>query len=261
MLGAAAVQAQQTEGKIIYERTMELNIRFQGLDEGLQQQIPRTRVDKIQVLFANGKSVRRQLPPEESDEQAFQSAVGEGRQMQVRMTMAGADDVTFTDHNNGTLVEQRELGTKTFIIGDSVQKLNWKLTGETRTILGYTCQQATAQRISTRFSMSMANGEMKREEVADTARITAWFTTAIPVSVSPEFQGQLPGLVLALDINNGRTVYKAVELSPKVDLALVKEPSKGKKVNRKEFDDERAKLMKDMQINTSGGRGMIRISN
>ncbi len=105
----------------------------------------------------------------------------------------------------------------------------------------------------------MVNGEVKREEVPDTSNITAWFTLAIPVAVSPEFQGQLPGLILAIDINNGRTVYKAIEVSPKVDLAILKEPKDGKKITPKEFADERTKLMKDMQRNGPGRT--IRISN
>lgn len=239
-----------------------MTIRFQGGDERLQQAIPRTRTDKVEIFFSNGKSLRRQLPPDESDEQIFQNAMGgDGRQLQVRVMAAGQDDVTYTDHNNSTVVEQRELGTKNFLIADSVTKLNWKLTGETRKILGYDCQQATAQRISTRFTMSMSNGEATRQEVQDTANITAWFTTAVPVSVSPDFAGQLPGLVLAIDINNGRTVYKALEVSPKVDMALLKEPTKGKKVTRKEFDEERNKLMKEMQMNIPNTRGTVRFSN
>ncbi|MDF2190933.1 GLPGLI family protein [Paraflavitalea sp. CAU 1676] len=257
----ATARAQQTEGKVVYERTMEMVMRFQGMDERIAQQIPRTRTDKFEILFANGKSLRRQLPAEESDEQAFQSAVGDGRQMQVRMMVAGADDVTFTDHLNGTYIDQRELGTKKVLVGDTIRKLSWKLTGDTKTILGYACQAATTQRISTRMMTSMSNGEMKREEIQDTANITAWFTTSIPASVSPEFAGQLPGLVLAIDINNGRTVYKAIEVSPKVDVTAVKEPKEGKRLTPKEFADERSKLMRDMQTGGPGRGATIRFSN
>ncbi|WP_315818922.1 hypothetical protein [Paraflavitalea speifideaquila] len=105
--------AQQTQGKVTYERTIEMQIRFSGMDEAMAQQIPKTRTDKIEVLFANNQSLRRQLPPEETDEQAFQSAVGEGGGgRQFRMVMAGGDDITFTNHNNSTYIEQRELGAK-----------------------------------------------------------------------------------------------------------------------------------------------------
>lgn len=253
--------AQQTEGKIIYERTTELQVRLAGMPEEMQRQIPRTRTDKIEVLFANNQSLRRQLPPEETDEQVFSSAAeGGGRNVQIRMMGPGADDVTFTDLAKGTIVEQRELGTKKFLVTDSVSKLNWKLTGETRTILGYSCQQAIAQRIGTRMQPNMVNGQVKREEVPDTANITAWFTPAIPVATGPEIQGQLPGLILAMDINNGRTVYKAIELSPKADVASIKEPKSGKKITQQEFREEQNKLMQDMQRN-GGSRRTIRMAN
>ncbi len=111
--------------------------------------------------------------------------------MSIRVMAAGQDDITFSDYAKGTITEQRDLGTKKYLVADSIRKLNWKITGETRTILGYTCQQATTQRISTRFSSSVVNGEIKREEIPDTANITAWFTLAIPVAASPEYAGTI----------------------------------------------------------------------
>lgn len=257
-----AVAAQQTAGKAIYERTSELQIRLAGMPEEMQRQIPRTRTDKIEVLFANNQSVRRLLPPEETDEPAFSNgAEGEGgRSFRFSMVGAGAGDVTFTDLAKGTIIEQRELGTKKFVVTDSVNKLNWKLTGETRTILGYSCQQAVAQRIGVRMQTNMVNGQMKREEIADTSNITAWFTPAIPAAAGPEFQGQLPGLILAIDINNGRTVYKVLEISPKVDVAAVKEPKGGKKITQSEFREEQNKLIQEMQRNAGPAR-TIRIGN
>lgn len=259
LIGVMA-KAQQTEGRIVYERTVEMRITMTGMPEEMQRMIPRTRTDKIEVLFANNKSVKKQLPSEETDEQAFNGAVGGGPGgpgIVVRTNMAGSDDVLFSDLANSLYVEQRDLGTKKYIIADTIRKLSWKLTGETKTILGIVCQQATAQRIGKRNQGSMVNGEIKREEVADTANFSAWFAPSIPVSAGPEVQGQLPGLMLALDINNGRTVYRALELSPKVDAASVKEPKSGKKVTQQEFAKEQEEMMKNMQRN---GRGTIRFN-
>jgi hypothetical protein len=65
---------------------------------------------------------------------------------------------------------------------------------------------------------------------------------------------------MALDVNNGRTVYQAVELSPKVDVAAIKEPKGGKKVTQDEFKVERDKAMEEMQRNNGGGnRRVMRI--
>jgi GLPGLI family protein len=169
--------------------------------------------------------------------------------------------VSFINFSNGQVTEQREFAGKNYIIADSIRKLSWKLTGETTTLLNYPCQKAVAQRIGKRSMMSMNNGQVKREEVADTSNITAWFTLSIPVPAGPEYQGQLPGLILAIDINDGRTVYKAIEVSDKTDIAAIKEPVKGKKVSAEEFTQERNKIMEEMQRN-NGGRGMqIRVGN
>jgi len=102
------------------------------------------------------------------------------------------------------------------------------------------------------MQMSMENGEMKRQQVADTA-IVAWFTTDIPVSCGPgSYQSQLPGMVLEVDENNSQTIYKAVEVSPKVSLNKIKEPKDGKKMTAAEFIKERDKIMEEMRKNKPG---------
>jgi GLPGLI family protein len=107
--------------------------------------------------------------------------------------------------------------------------------------------------------MTMENGEAKREKVMDTLNIVAWFATDMPGSFGPDiYQGQLPGTILEIDINNGRSSFKALEIAPKVDVAKVKEPSKGKKTTPEEFTKEREKMMQEMQRN--GGPGGMRIN-
>ena len=83
-------------------------------------------------------------------------------------------------------IESRE--DQNFIVTDTIQKLNWKLSDETKTILNYTAHKATAQRIATRNRMMMENGQMKSEPYQDTALVIAWFTADIPVPAGPDFQ-------------------------------------------------------------------------
>jgi len=173
----------------------------------------------------------------------------------------GQNDIVFNDFTNARKVEQREMFDKKFIVADSIRKLNWKLTGETQTILGHVCQKAIAQNIGKRMQMTMDNGKMERKEITDTSMMIAWFTIDMPVPAGPEVQGQLPGLILALDMNNGRMVYKAIEISTKADLASIKEPVKGKKVTPAEFNEERNKMMDEMQKNNQGGGNRIIIRN
>ncbi len=254
-LAVVSAGAQQTAGRVLYERTIQLQMRIQGMGDDMEHVMPHSRTDKLEVLFGNNQSLRRTVEDETPDENT-----GSEGGMQIRMIAAGANDISYMNFTDGHIVEQREFATKNYIVADSVRRLSWKLTGETSTILNYSCQKAVAQRIGKRTMMTMDNGQMKQQEIADTATVVAWFTPSIPVSAGPEYQGQLPGLILAIDINNGTTVYKAIEVSPKVDLAVIKEPVKGKKVTADEFAKERDKMLQEMQ-QSSGGRGRtIRVS-
>ena len=52
-----------------------------------------------------------------------------------------------------------------------------------------------------------------------------------------------------------RNSFKAIEISPKVDMAKVKEPSKGKKELLKNLQKKEKRLMQEMMQN-GGGPGM-----
>jgi len=251
-LAVITVNGQQKQGKVLYTRTMQMMLDM-VVEDGAPPLLPRTNASKLEVLFGNDQTLRRAV--EEGRPEGFEGGEGGMRMITV---VGGADDLTYVHLTTGQVVEQREFGAKNYIVADSIRKLDWKLTGQTSTILNYPCQQAVARLIGKRATMSMENGEMKTKEVADTSEIVAWFTLSIPVSAGPEYPGQLPGLILGLDINNGRIVYKAVEISEDVDLAAIKAPSKGKKVTAAEFDKERDKIFAEMQRNNSGRMRMIR---
>jgi GLPGLI family protein len=258
MLIAIPTLAQVKEGKILYERTMQMQIRINDDNPAFQNMIPKERKDKFELFFTEGKSLWQPVEDDgQSDETAFGDAGG-GMRMVIRMP--GSNDIVFHNVTDSKKVEQRELAEKNYIITDSIRKLNWKVAGETKAILGHNCMKATSQRMQESFRMTMDNGEAKREKVMDTLNIVAWFTNEIPGSFGPDmYQGQLPGTILEIDVNNGRTSYKAIEISPKVDVAKIKEPSKGKKATPEEFAKEREKMMQEMMQN-GGGPGGMRIN-
>jgi len=141
-------------------------------------------------------------------------------------------------------------------VEDSIQKLNWKLLEEAKTILGHKVQLARAERYAMRSVMTMENGEMKRQMIPDTTVIDAWIAMDIPVPAGPEFQGQLPGLIMELNINNGQIVYTAIEISEKMNPSTIKEPRGGKHITAAEFNKERDKTFEEMQRNMPPGRQM-----
>jgi GLPGLI family protein len=250
---ATVSTAQQTEGKVVYERTMQMQMQFSGMNDEMQRMIPRTRIDKFELTFGNNKSLWKQAEQEAADE----TEIGGGG-MQIRIMAQGTDDVVYCNFDENKRVDQRVLFDKKFIVEDSIRSLTWKLGEETKTILGQLCRKASTTRYSTRMSMTMENGKMERREVQDTSLIVAWFTSNIPVSAGPaEFQGQLPGLILEMDINDGRQLYKALEISPKTNLASIKEPSGKKRYTPEEFNAERNKMLEEMQRNNQGGGNRV----
>ncbi len=252
-------KAQQNQGKVLYDRTVKVQFSFAGMGGGMEQQVPTTRTDKYELTFGNGQSLWKQAETENEDEGgSFHSESG----AQIRMIVAGSNDVMFTNFETGKKVEKRELMDKTFIIDDTISKLKWKMTGETKIILNHNCMKATATRTSKRTIMNADNGVVERKEIDDTSAIVAWFAPGIPVSAGPsEFQGQLPGLILEMDIKDGTQVYKAVSVSEKADLSEIKEPSGKKHYTTAEFSKEREKMMKEMEQNNGGGnRRVIRMN-
>jgi len=253
--------SQVKQGTIVYSRTVQLQMQFRGgpgMPEGMEQNIPQSRTDKFELIFGNNQSIWRAVQQDEDDGGAFNS---EGGGMQIRMVVAGANDVVYHNFDNAQRIEKRELMEKNFIVADSIRPLKWKMTGETKSILNHNCMKATATRISTSMRMNMDNGVMERKEVQDTSMIIAWFASDIPVSAGPaEFQGQLPGTILEMDVNNGRQVFKATSISEKADLAIIKEPAGKKKLTPDEFRKERDKMFEEMQKNNQGGGRTIRIN-
>ena len=75
-----------------------------------------------------------------------------------------------------------------------------------------------------------------------------------------EFQGQLPGLILEMDVANGRQVYKAIELKDKADVAIIKEPTGKKQYTQEEFRKERDAMIQQMQHNNGGSNRVIRFN-
>jgi len=166
------------------------------------------------------------------------------------------DDFLFSDLTAKKSIRQTDLAGKQFLVAEPIIPLKWKITDETKVVLNQTCQKATATIVVHKKTMNLDDGKMEMKDIADSNKLIAWFAPNIPISAAPEVQGQLPGLVLELQKETKHTifVYLAVSLSPKVNLASLKAPIKGKKVSLTQFDTEKVNSQKAiMQGMQSGG--------
>lgn len=254
LLASTCVGAQQKEGTILYER--KINAHRNLPNEQMKSFIPEFRTTKHLLLFSDSVSIYR-LQPEEEAPDPFSGGSGGGMVMRV----GGADGGDLYKNFSGKKsVQTTELGGRTFLITDSIQQQPWKLSDETKTILGYTCKKASkkiTQAVRTMRIASGPGGSNTTDTAAPKSReveVVAWYTTDFITPAGPESHGMLPGLILEINIDNDATVFKALEVKNTVNKKELKEPGKGKVVSRAEYQKMVAELMNQQ------GPGMFRIN-
>ncbi|MEM1096392.1 MAG: GLPGLI family protein [Bacteroidota bacterium] len=221
------------EGTVIYKETRKLEIELPPEMAHMAEQFPSERTANYQLLFNDVASLMQSAPEaEEEENEAIELANGDGT---VQIRFGGADqneDATYINFDEQQSIEKKDFLGRTFLITGDAHTLPWRLTGERSEFLGYVAQKAVAMR--------------------DTVAIEAWFTPEIPVPAGPNSYGGLPGLILVLTVDDGRTSYVAEEVTLAALEEPIEAPKKGRKVSSAEFKEIVAEKMKEMQ---SGGTG------
>lgn len=119
-----------------------------------------------------------------------------------------------------------------FRVYQSIENFNWQIKNESKRINSFICYKAVGER-----KLKNSKGEFTEE-------VIAWFTPNIPYSFGPaDFVG-LPGLILELSTKNFK--YRAIKIELNKSNIELKEPSKGRKVTKEEFDRLCVKYAKEM---------------
>lgn len=232
--------AQENEGSVIYEATTKIEINFEGdADmENIKSMLPSSHTVKKQLLFNQSATLYSSYDGDEDEDSGPIQLAGESSTIVFKMEMSRPNNKVYRWLADGLVIEKREFMGKNFLISDS-KKTPWKLTGEKKTILDYSVQQAIWD--------------------DSTRTIVAWFTPQIPISSGPENYGGLPGLIMEVDIDNGRQVVTATEIKYYlVAKAEMKVPNKGKEVTREEFKAIMAEKMEEMKEMGGGNRFIIK---
>jgi len=261
LFSLAMLQAQVKEGTVIYERKINMYRTIQ--DEQMRAMIPEFRTSKHMLLFSDSVSVYKAVP----DDEAPDPFGGGGGGARVIMRFGGSDGGDlYKNLSQSKSVQTSEMGGKNFLIVDTIQQQPWKIGTETKQILGYTCHKATrkimqASPVMRRMIMSGGGGATQDTTTTQAkpqskeVEVIAWYAENLISPVGPESYGQLPGVILQLDVDNAATVYTATEVKKTVDQKELKEPKKGKVVTQAEF----RKMMMDMM--NSQGPGGFRMNN
>jgi GLPGLI family protein len=225
-----------TTGTVVYEQVVKLEIKLEGESAQFANNLPKERKSQKVLYFNPSASLYENKAT--GEDQTMKSDAGNT----VMIKMVEPDNKVYTNLIENSQVEKREFMTREFLVESAPNPAEWKLTGNQRMILNYPCQEAVKE---------------TRE-----GKASAWFTPVIPVSAGPGTYNGLPGLVLAVDVNEGKQTITAVsvDLNPVADNVIVK-PDKGKKVTREEFDKIVEEKMKEMggQSGPGGARMIIRM--
>lgn len=238
LLLVAPLAASAQSGTITYDQTVKMEIDLPPEMESMRDQIPTESTSSLILYFTESETLMKNAPVEEKEE----DVVAQGGGMMIRMGRATEENETYTNLDEGMLIEKRDFMGRTFLISGEQPLLAWKLTGEQSEYQGFAVQKAIAER--------------------DSSLIEAWFSPAIPVSAGPELFSGLPGMILVLSIDEDRMVFSAKEINLEgFEEGELKAPKKGKKVSRDEFDEIVEEKMKEMETQfgrRSGAQVIIR---
>lgn len=227
----ASLSAQQ-QGTITYERKIDVHRRME--DEQMKAMVPQFRTTRHVLLFSDSISVYKAIKEDEAPD-PFEQGNG-GARVMIRIG-PGENGVIYKNFSKQKIEEQTELADKNYIIDDTLHALPWKLTEETKSVLGHNCKKATL--------------------VTKTGNnVTAWYAEDIVTPAGPENYGGLPGAVLSIDMNDGEIVFTATSIDKKIDNKDLAEPKDGKHITRTDFQKKMEELFGPPG---PGGRRMIRM--
>ena len=255
-----SISAQEFSGSATYKThrksSIELDSTTLAANPGIQKQLEaqmRKMFQKTYILdFTKSESMFKQK--QELDGPKVPKSNGAIIMIEG---MSGGTDVLYKNIKEKRMANKTDLMGKIFLIKDNLVSYDWELTGETKNIGNYTCYKAVFEKEEESIEIKMLDGEVKEEKGIKKRTIVAWYTTDISISNGPKNYGGLPGLILEVNDGNETIVCSEIILNPK-EIKEIKEPTKGKIVTRKKFDDISIEKSKEMmnRYRSRDGKGM-----
>ena len=254
------LNAQSFQGMAVYESktsTSDMTSNFRGNREitpEMQKQIEERMKAMFEKTFVLTFDKNASTYVEEEKIEATNQQGG----FRMMPSMMGGGGTHYKNVKEKLFTVDKEFAGKEFLVQDTLPKLEWKLSGETKQIGNYMCFKATAARPVSQSDLRNfrrkkdedKKEEPKKEEAKQENRstnfmdqwevpkeivVTAWYTPDIPVNQGPENYWGLPGLIL--EVSDGKTVIlcSKIVLNPK-EKKEIKAPKKGKLVTQAEYD-------------------------
>jgi GLPGLI family protein len=141
---------------------------------------------------------------------------------------AADDNIWYSDYNAGLFTDQKFVFDDTYLLSDSLMKIDWKLVpNETREIAGFNCRKAVGK-------------------IFDSVYVFAFYTDEITISGGPMGIHGLPGMILGITIPRMFTSWIATKLEINgVNTSIISIPKKGKKKKATELQKNVLDVSKD----------------
>ncbi|MEN0004353.1 MAG: GLPGLI family protein [Bacteroidota bacterium] len=235
------------EGEIQYKEIIKIDIELpEGLpisQEQLEKLMPSEQVNN-KILYFTSEASLFTNPPKAEATDGSQDYNSDDGSVQIKMIRSDGENKIFHDIKANKMLNQRSFLGRKFLVKGAGTTYDWKLTGASKMVAGYACQQALT--------------EVKG------SKIEAWFTPTIPVTTGPSGYMNLPGMILEVtsEGENGIRKYIAQKVDFKqLESGLLKAPKKGKKVSQEEFDQIVAEKTAEMGEAAGGNRVQVQIRN
>lgn len=167
---------------------------------------PQFRVLTAKLIFGNDKTL---YTPNDGDTPI--------NILMADSPMLNQFNTIFTDLTTQSSVDQKKVFEQTYLVKDSVRKIKWKITDETREIAGYTCHRANGLYL-------------------DSIYVVAFYTSRIPVPGGPESFSGLPGMILGVALPHENITWFATKVTEGgVQQNNIAPPKKGKVIADKDL--------------------------
>lgn len=196
----------------------ETDSYYQSAFESYKKNNPQFKTTKSTLSFSKNKSLYKWDQANESKNN--DSWIADDALANLKNTIA-------TDLDTQTNITQKNIYDDLYLVKDSLRKIDWKITDETREIAGYECRRANAI-------------------IIDSVYVVAYYTIQIPFSGGPESFTGLPGTILGLALPHENMTWFATKVTempvPEKDLAP---PVKGKPTDNKELNKTLLEALKN----------------
>ncbi len=198
---------------------MEKNLSFGGDVKVAKQEV----LDALKDAMEKPSYYLLLLAPTESEFKYTEKIQNEQpNDARVKISFGG-QSTTYKNLNENISLKAENVWNKNFIVSDSLKTYDWKISRESKELLGYEVRKAETKIDSTKTAV-------------------AWYAPKLSYKNGPlSYQG-LPGLILEIEVTDNsdkekRTeTYKAVSISVDSKNTPIERPKKGTTVSPEEFE-------------------------